>query len=132
MPTISTIHHISLTVGHIDRSVSWYSEVLGLEKLMDEQHPDGSGYAVVLGKPDWSMCVGLHVHETNDGQAFAEQRTGLDHVSFLVSSRAELDDWRGWLTELDVPHSPVNDQDGYSVLVFRDPDNIQLELVSLG
>ena len=132
MPTISAIHHISLTVSDIERSVTWYSEVLGLTKLMDETHPDGSGYAVVLGKCDWSMCVGLHVHATNAGEAFAEHRTGLDHVSFLVSSRAELDEWDVRLTELGVTHSPVNDQDGYSVVVFRDPDNIQLEFVSLG
>lgn len=132
MPTISTIHHISLTVTAIERSVSWYTEVLGLTKLMEEKHPDGSGYAVVLGKPDWSMSVGLHVHDTNDGQAFAEQRTGLDHVGFSVPSRAELGEWQDRLTELGVPHSPINDQDGYSVLVFRDPDNIQLEFVWLG
>jgi glyoxylase I family protein len=132
MPTISTIHHISLTVREIERSVAWYAQVLGLERLMEEPHPDGSGYAVVLGKPDWSLCVGLHVHTSNDAEAFAERRTGLDHVSFLVPSRAELDQWEARLSELDVPHAPVNDQDGYSVVVFRDPDNIQLEFVSLG
>jgi catechol 2,3-dioxygenase-like lactoylglutathione lyase family enzyme len=132
MPTISAIHHISLTVSEIERSVSWYTDVLGLTKLMDEVHPDGSGYAVVLGKADWSLCVGLHVHATNGGERFAEQRTGMDHVSFLVSSRAELDEWEARLTDLDVAHSAVNDQDGYSVVVFRDPDNIQLELVALG
>jgi len=132
MASITAIHHISLTVSEIDRSVTWYTDVLGLTKLMEEQHPDGSGYAVVLGKPDWSMCVGLHVHDTNKGEAFAETRTGLDHVSFLVASRAELDAWTDRLSDLGVVHSPVSDQEGYSVLVFRDPDNIQLELVSVG
>lgn len=132
MKPIPSIHHISLTVREIDRSVAWYTEVLGLSHLMEETHPDGSGYAVVLGPPDWSMCVGLHQHATNGGEAFAEQRTGLDHVSFLVSSRAELEEWERRFRDLDVVHSPVNDQDGYSVVVFRDPDNIQLELVCLG
>ena len=132
MPSISAIHHISLTVGDIDRSVAWYTEVLGLDHLMDEKHPDGSGYAVVLGTCDWSMCVGLHHHDTNDGERFAEHRTGLDHVSFLVASRAELDAWGDRLDELGVARSPISDQEGYSVLVFRDPDNIQLELTCLG
>lgn len=132
MPTISTIHHISLTVTEIERSVVWYAELLGLTKLMDEQHPDGSGYAVVLGKPDWSMCVGLHVHATNGGEPFAEHRTGLDHVSFLVPTRGELEEWEARLRDLEVPHTPVKDQDGYSVIVFRDPDNIQLEFICLG
>jgi catechol 2,3-dioxygenase-like lactoylglutathione lyase family enzyme len=132
MTPIPSIHHISLTVRDIDRSVSWYSEVLGLTRLMEEEHPDGSGYAVVLGQPDWSMCVGLHTHATNGGEEFAEQRTGLDHVSFRVTNRAQLEEWEARFGKLDVTHSPINDQDGYSVVVFRDPDNIQLELVCLG
>ena len=132
MADLVSIHHVSLTVSDIERSVPWYSEVLGLTKLMDEQHPDGTGYAVVLGKPDFSMCVGLHTHPTNESERFSETRTGLDHVSFGVSNRAELDIWEARLSELGVEHSPVNDQQGYSVLVFRDPDNIQLELISMG
>ena len=100
---------------------------------MDEQHPNDEGYAVVLGKPDFSMCVGLHVHPTHDpDDAFAEQRTGLDHVAWLVSSRAELEDWRERLADLGVEHSPINKKDGYAVLVFRDPDNVQLEFFAMG
>jgi glyoxylase I family protein len=133
MPTISSIHHVSITVTDIERSVPWYSQVLELEKLMEEQHPDGGGYAIVLGKPDWSMCVGLHVHDANGAELFSEVRTGLDHVSFLVPSRAELEAWETRLTELGVEHSPINDEtEGFGVLVFRDPDNIQLELMSIG
>ena len=132
MPSITAIHHVSVTVTEIERSVPWYMDVLGLAKLMEEQHPDDDGYAVVLGKPDWSMCVGLHVHPTNQGERFAESRTGLDHLSFLVASRAELDAWDSRLCELGVEHSPIADRDGYSVLVFRDPDHIQLELTAMG
>jgi glyoxylase I family protein len=132
MPDVSGIHHVSVTVTDIERSVPWYCDLLGLTKLIEESHPDGDGYAVVLGKPDWSMCVGLHTHQTNERERFSESRTGLDHVGFMVSGRAELDTWESKLTELGVEHSPVNDQGGYAVLVFRDPDNIQLEFFSMG
>lgn len=131
MPEITNIHHVSVTVTDLERSVPWYTEVLGLTKLMDEQHPDGSGYGVVLGKPDFSMCVGLHTHSTNSSERFAESRTGLDHVSFGVASRDELAAWETRLKELGVEHSPLNDRGGYAVVVFRDPDNIQLELVAM-
>ena len=132
MPDVSGIHHVSVTVTDIERSVPWYSDLLGLTKLMEETYPDGAGYAVVLGKPDWSMCVGLHTHSTNERERFEESRTGLDHIGFMVSGRAELDVWESRLTELGVEHSPVNDQGGYAVLVLRDPDNIQLEFFSMG
>ena len=132
MPEISGIHHVSVTVTDIERSVLWYCEVLGLTKLMEEPHPDGTGYAVVLGKPDWSTCVGLHVHPTNAKERFSETRTGLDHVGFMASGHADLEAWESRLTELRVEHSPINDREGYSVLVFRDPDNVQLEFISMG
>ena len=93
MPDIASIHHVSLTVTDLDRSVAWYKEVLGLGELMREDHPDGNGYAVVLGKPDFSMCVGLHTHSANASEPCNETRTGLDHVSFGVAQRADLDTW---------------------------------------
>jgi hypothetical protein len=48
-----------------------------------------------------------------------------------VADRASLDTWASWLDELDIEHSGVVEADNpmpYSVVVFRDPDNIQLEL----
>ena len=47
MPDVSGIHHVSVTVTDIERSVPWYSELLGLTKLMEEAHPDGTGYRVM-------------------------------------------------------------------------------------
>jgi glyoxylase I family protein len=80
------------------------------------------------------VAIGLHHHEANPGQAFHESRTGLDHISFGVAGRADLEAWASWLDELGIAHSGVIDTDQpvpYSVLVFRDPDNIQLELIHL-
>jgi catechol 2,3-dioxygenase-like lactoylglutathione lyase family enzyme len=79
--------------------------------------------------------LGLTQHAAGDGGPFDETRTGLDHLAFGVASRAELDAWAARLDELGVPRSPVapaRTLPGAAVLVFRDPDNIQLELVSGG
>ena len=65
-------------------------------------------------------------------ETFAETRTGLDHASFGVAQRADLDTWADHFKKLNVSQSPITDRDGYAVLVFRDPDNIQLELISMG
>lgn len=98
---------------------------------MREDPPDGNGYAIVLGKPDFSMCVGLHTHSTNTSEPCNETRTGLDHGSFGVAQRAALDTWAEHFEKRNVCQSPINHQEGYAVLVFRDPDNIQLELISI-
>jgi len=52
-------------------------------------------------------------------------------MSFAVAGRADLDAWASWLDSLGVANSGVVDTGDpvpYSVVVFRDPDNIQLEL----
>jgi glyoxylase I family protein len=52
-------------------------------------------------------------------------------MAFAVADRAGLDEWAERLAAAGVPHSPVapaNSIPGAAVLVFRDPDNIQLEL----
>jgi glyoxylase I family protein len=67
--------------------------------------------------------------------AFDERRTGLDHIAWGVEGRDGLRAWAAWLDALGVAHSGVIDKKGaspYSVIVFRDPDNIQLELFHRG
>ena len=51
--------------------------------------------------------------------------------SFAVSSREDLDAWAQRFSDAGVMFSPVaaaNSIPGAAALVFRDPDNIQLEL----
>ena len=77
----------------------------------------------------------MHHHESNDGESFDESRTGLDHMGFGVANRADLDTWAAKLDELGIAHTGVRDIEGpapFSTLVFRDPDNIQLEFIYSG
>jgi glyoxylase I family protein len=69
-------------------------------------------------------------HRTTPPRPFDETLIGLDHLAFRVATRADLDTWAERLAAAGVPASPIADSrsiDGAAVLVFRDPDNIQLE-----
>ena len=59
---------------------------------------------------------------------FAEERTGLDHVSFGVDSRSDLDAASAMLSERGIAHGDIKDIGAGYILEFRDPDNIALEL----
>jgi glyoxylase I family protein len=59
---------------------------------------------------------------------FSEDRTGLDHLSFRVDSRSDLVSALQVLDERGVTHSGIKDIGAGSILEFRDPDNIALEL----
>jgi len=80
----------------------------------------------------WEQNTNQRARSLNSHERFSETRTGLDHVGFLVSGRTELEAWESRLTEFGVEHSPINDEQGFSVLVFRDPDSVQLEFMSMG
>jgi glyoxylase I family protein len=130
------MHHIALTVTDVDASVRWYENVFGLSFWMDAPHPGGVGK--LLADDERQLNIVLHRHDTNEGEEFVETRTGLDHVGLMVADRAELEAWQAHLekngvtrsTAADRPltQSPIADEPYGSVLVFRDPDNIQLEL----
>jgi glyoxylase I family protein len=132
-PQIKAFSHIDLTVTNVEASVAWYQRVFGLSHVMHETHP--GGFAEVLVEPRSHVFIGLSQHRANPGEGFVEHRTGLDHVSFLVPEREELEAWQAHFERLGVSHSPITDVTEpfpYSVLVFRDPDNIQLELIAMG
>ena len=130
------LHHIALTVKSLEASIPWYEKVFGIKYQMEERHKGGVGK--LLTNPEWQLIIVLHHHDANQGEAFSETRTGLDHVGLSVSSRAELEAWQAHLEELGVvrsavadrplTQSPIADRPYGSVLVFRDPDGIQLEL----
>jgi glyoxylase I family protein len=128
IPT-ANVHHFRLTVSDVDRSVAFYTGVLNFRKLMD-LNPGAflSNGAVGLGigpSPDPPRAI--------KGDRFDENRIGLDHMSFAVPSRKALEDAVGVLDAHGVAHSEVKDLGeafGIAILVFRDPDNVQLELSS--
>lgn len=124
--SITGFHHLALTVADLDTSAAWYQEVFGLQQIMEESYEDGR--ALVFVQPESGVFIGLHAHDASDRQSFDETRTGLDHISFSVSSRDDLVEWEKTLRGLGSIVSPISDQPWGSVLVFRDPENIQLEL----
>jgi glyoxylase I family protein len=136
-PAITGFHHFSPTVSDVEVSAQWYERVLGMNRVpvtFPHYGSESSGYGVVLIEPRSGITIGLHHHAANAGQPADECRTGLDHISFAVSARADLDAWASWLDQLGVKNSGAVDTDNpipYSVVVFRDPDNIQLEVIYL-
>jgi catechol 2,3-dioxygenase-like lactoylglutathione lyase family enzyme len=132
VPRLGGIHHVGLTVSDVDASEVWYRRVLGLERVFVEAHHGGTGHTVVINRPGTALHLGLDHHEAHEGERFAEHRTGLDHLAIHVAERDELDAWTAHLDALGVSYSPITDcrePFPYATLVFRDPDNIQLELI---
>ena len=64
---------------------------------------------------------------TAETGTFDETRVGLDHLAFEVANREELERWVSHLEAHGVSNSGIIDGGFGPTVVFRDPDNIQLE-----
>jgi glyoxylase I family protein len=130
MTTIQTgaVNHMTLTVTDRDRARDFYTSVLGFQFLMEfgPKYLLGNG-SVILAlneSPDPTRAI------TDD--RFDENRVGLDHVSFNVSSHEALEQAAQLLDERGISRGEIKDLGdlGLYVMAFRDPDNIQLELTA--
>ena len=120
---IGGVHHLKLTVSDVARSQEFYTSVLGFDVVGNH------GSTVLIS--DGSVLIGLAVppdpSHAMPRDVFSENRIGLDHLSFAVASRADLDRAAQLFAERGVPSSEVVDLGPdlrICVLMFRDPDNI--------
>jgi catechol 2,3-dioxygenase-like lactoylglutathione lyase family enzyme len=121
------VHHLRLTVSDVERSRAFYTEVLAFDHVADLP----SGVFLSNGAIGLGIGPSPTPERAPAGDRFDEARIGLDHLSLLVDSRADLERAVEMLDARGVPHGEINDLGegfGICVLSFRDPDNIQLEL----
>jgi glyoxylase I family protein len=126
MTAIPPLTHVALTVRNLEVSVPWYEALFDAEPVIDEDtDPDFHHTVYLLGG---GTLLGLHQHgKPAPPERFSEFRVGLDHVSFGVADRAELEKWASRLEELGIEHGAIKDAPYGSGLSFRDPDGIALE-----
>lgn len=133
--TVTDYAHMRLTVTDIDRSREFYESVFGFDVAFEAPPEDADEetkerLAFLFGGVIYAFPGGLLGLRpvAPDEDRYDEDRVGLDHVSFAVANRGMLDDAVSTLDDLGVTHEGVKDIVGGSILEFRDPDDIALEL----
>jgi len=125
MPSITGAHHVALTVSDVHRSAEWYCDLLGLQVAMSGDSDEVSFRYLVDPKSGWGL--GVRQYPAHPADTFDEFRTGMDHFAFGVATRAELEHWEKELSVRGITFTPIAETPIGTVIVFRDPDNIQLE-----
>jgi catechol 2,3-dioxygenase-like lactoylglutathione lyase family enzyme len=123
--------------------VAFYTEVLGFQVAVDAPPPpDDEHYEELVDSLQGGvilmhdgMFIGLRPVDDRraaEGDRFDPFRVGLDHISFSVPRRADLDAAVQLLDERGVEHGPIRQlaSFGLSFLAFFDPDGIALELTA--
>jgi catechol 2,3-dioxygenase-like lactoylglutathione lyase family enzyme len=125
------IHHLDLVVTSLERSVSFYRELLeplgysrvgGIvgERSEDVRYISGGG-------------ASIGIRDAKVAGAYDRYRVGVHHVAFEAPSRDVVDERHRWAVESGVDiESPPKEYDympGYYAFFFYDPDGIKLEVV---
>ena len=132
------IHHLRLTVTDVGRSRDFYTGLLGFEVAV-ESPPSADPKLEPTYPVLWGGCIlvrgnlllGLRP-VARQGDRFDEDRVGLDHLSFSVGSKSELEEAVRLFDQRGVAHGEITTLSGFGIYVlpFRDPDNIQVELTA--
>ncbi len=93
------VHHLRLTVADVGRSRAFYEEVLGFQHVM------GLPAGVFLSNGALGLGIGPSPDPARAPAAdrFDEARVGLDHLSFQVAGRDELERAARLLDERGMP-----------------------------
>ena len=132
------IHHLRLTVTDVQRSREFYTSLLGFQVAVESPPPDDPAAEAVFGvlfggivMIRGDLIMGLRPMAPA-GDRFDPDRVGLDHLSFGVPSREDLEQAVRLFDEQGVTHGAITRlaSFGIDVLPFEDPDGIQLELTA--
>jgi catechol 2,3-dioxygenase-like lactoylglutathione lyase family enzyme len=126
---ITGIHHITLLVANLDRSLAFYRNVLGM-RLVEQtvNDDDGSARHFIFGDADGQPLVTcLEYPDLDEGKV---GRGSTHHFALAVGTEEELAAWRGYLTEKGIPTTDVLDRTGTKSIYLRDPDGHIVEIAA--
>ena len=131
---VTGVAHLRLTVTDLARSRAFYDAVFGWD-VAYELPPDADEATreqlwFLFGGVIYSWPGGLFGLRpvARDGDAFSEDRVGLDHLSLSVASTDDLEGAVAVLDGLGIEHGEVKDLGAGLIVEFRDPDGVALEL----
>ncbi len=120
--------HTMLRVGDLDRSIKFYTEVLGMKLLRQKDYPDGKFTLAFVGYGDESENTVIELTH-NWGTDSYDVGSGYGHIALEVSDVYKATDeikQRGGKVLREA--GPMNA--GTTVISFvEDPDGYQIELI---
>lgn len=120
------IDHFGLGVPDVDEATVYYDELM---PMVGYQPCFGNGYC----PDDWQGSQ-LFLYPTSEDGDYSRHRAGLQHVAFLVATRAEVDRVHAWVAARgdEVLHAPQAFPDygpNCYATYFLDPHGFKLEVL---
>lgn len=120
--------HTMIRVGNLDRSISFYTEVLGMKLLRRKDYPSGKFTLAFVGYGDEADHTVLELTHNWDTDSY-DLGTGYGHIALAVEdAAAACDSIREKGGNVVREAGPM--KHGGSVIAFvEDPDGYKIELI---
>jgi len=125
------ILHTMIRVGDLDRSIKFYTEVLGMRVLRQKEYPDGRFTNTFVGYEDESEGAVLELTYNWDTKSY-DLGNGYGHVALAVPDAYKAcDEIRKRGGKVTREAGPM--KHGTTVIAFvEDPDGYKIELIQRG
>jgi catechol 2,3-dioxygenase-like lactoylglutathione lyase family enzyme len=128
---IAGIHHITLLVADVERSLGFYRNVLGMRLVKQTVNDDDqSARHLIFGDEDGrpgTLITCLEYPELDEGTV---GRGSTHHFALAVESEEELEAWREYLGTRGVAATEVLDRSDFKSIYLRDPDGHIVEIAT--
>jgi glyoxylase I family protein len=128
----SGVHHIALVVSSIERSLSFYRDLLGplgWHGLVEVEGERGETIFLLTGP---GTAIALREAQTRRFGQYDRYAVGMHHLCFEAFSHADIDERADWLrsigAELESEPREYGYAPGYYAVYFYDPDGLKLEI----
>jgi glyoxalase family protein len=127
--TIAGIHHITAIAGNAQRNYDFYAKVLGLRLVKRTVNFDDPGtYHFYYGNENGTPGTILTFFPW-EGIVGGRPGTGMaTEIGYSVPEKS-LEFWAERFKQHDIKQSPITQRFGESVLPFRDPDGLNIDLI---
>jgi catechol 2,3-dioxygenase-like lactoylglutathione lyase family enzyme len=126
------VHHVDLVVSSIERSLPFYTALLGPLGYTRVSEVEGERGETIWYLSGPGTSIGLRAAQAAS-EPYDRYRVGLHHLAFDADSRNEVDDRAAWAREQKVEIESAPQEyayaPGYYATFFYDPDGIKLEVV---
>lgn len=135
MALANGMHHITAIGTDIERTNTFYADVLGMRRVKMTSNFDDPGSAhwywgVDAGKPGTIITYFERDPATEEAVRMGAGQT--HHFAFAVADEAEQVEWRSRLIKAGYRVSPIMDRVYFKSIYTNDPDGHIVELATLG
>lgn len=124
------ILHTMIRVGNLQRSIDFYTKILGMALLRQKEYPEGRFTLAFLGYGDEKDNSAIELTHNWDTETY-EQGTGFGHIAIEVDDvYSAAEQIRAQGGEIIRDAGPMNA--GNTIIAFvKDPDGYEIELIGV-